>query len=85
MAWDNIVKEIHAFAKKVWRKKPTNCKKIWKHCVYTNGKECLFSIHVNGSEYYILLKKVINFGNEKNHDEINFNVNYFGMFYVFEF
>lgn len=53
--------------------------------MYTNGKECLFSIHVNGSEYYILLKKVINFGNEKNHHEINLNVNYFGMFYVFEF
>lgn len=53
--------------------------------MYTNGKEYLFSIHVNGSEYYILLKKVINFGNEKNHHEINLNVNYFGMFYVFEF
>lgn len=50
-----------------------------------NGKECLFLIYVNGSEYYIFLKKVINFGNEQNYDEINFNVNYFGMFYVFEF
>lgn len=76
-------------AKKVWRKKPTKLivKNMKTLCVHNerNGKECLFSIHVNGSGYYILLKKVINFGNEKNHDEINFNVNYFGMFYVFEF
>lgn len=63
-----------------------NCKKYENIvCTRTELKECLFSIHVNGSEYYILLKKAINFGNEKNHDEINFNVNYFGMFYVFEF
>lgn len=27
MVWDNIVKEIYVFVKKVWRKKLINCKK----------------------------------------------------------
>lgn len=42
MAWDNIVKEIHAFAKKVWRKKPTNCKK-YENIVCTRMEKSVYS------------------------------------------